>query len=238
MELSKRNLICFITHNFQDIFLETLKKLNNSKEPNIDIIVLFDNKNTYDYKIQEQISSIQIYPINLINTSYDHLGHSLYISYFKKYNNKIKEYDYVWVIENDVYYHGNLLDIIKEHNLYKYDLLVPEYGLRSTQWPWAKKLQGFQNIENIGILGVIMRFSSQLMHLLINNIDKKYTGYFEALLPHLCKEFKLTIHQFLPKYIGILTTDKNNPLLKLVAYDIINKSSYVIEKKLYHPLKL
>ena len=152
------NLIIFITHNFNKEFLNTLIKLNNSiNTNNYKVIVLFDNKNNYDNSIiNYDLKNIEIIKINTINSSYDNKGHTMYINYFKNNYNEITKYEYIWVIENDVYYPNSFLDFIDKHNGYNYDLLVAEYGLRSPLWCWTRTLKGFKNIYNIGVLAVMI----------------------------------------------------------------------------------
>ena len=72
----------------------------------------------------------------------------------------------------------------------------------------------------------------------MDNLDKAYFGYLEALLPHICIEKNLVIQQFLPEKCGILTTNANLPLLELIKSDIINNTRKFIENKIYHPIKL
>jgi hypothetical protein len=236
-DYNKKNLVLFITHNFQPLFVKRLIEINQSAPENMKVIVLFDAKNNYDPSIQNKIPNIEIIKIHKIITSYDHLGHTLYIHYLLRIIDKLDDFNYIWVIENDVYFHGNFLSIIHEQNAHHYDLLVPEYGLREPSWVISKKLHGFQHIENIGILGVIMRFSSNCMKLLLEQIDNKYFGFFEALLPNFCRENNLSIQQFLPRFIGFLTTDKNNPLIKIIHHDIHSYGVLTQENKLYHPIK-
>ena len=232
----KNNLIIFLTHHFNDIFLNTLIRINNTYTDS-DIIVLFDNNKTYDISINILLKNITIYKVNLINTSYDRLGHSMYINFFREKKELLNQYNYYWIIENDVYFPNNLKTFIDKHKIYNYDLLVPEYGCRDVSWGWIQSLNGFTKTYNIGVLAVIMRLSLKLMNILINSIDSIYSGYIEAILPHICIENNLSIHQFLPELCGILTTDNNNKLIKLIKQDIINNTTYLIENKIYHPIK-
>jgi len=234
------NLIIFLTHNFNEEFLNSLVKVNISLDSaNYKIIVLFDNKNQYDISIDSKLTNITIIPINRINTSYDQFtGHSMYINYFKNNYNEIKKYEYIWIIENDVYYPNSFIDFINIHNSYNNDLLVPEYGLRSPNWCWINTLEGFKNIYEIGVLAVIMRFSQKCLLKLIDTIDNQYFGYLEAVLPHICIENNLSIQQFLPETCGILTTNNCLPLMELIKTDIKNNTRKYIENKIYHPIKL
>jgi len=231
-------LIVFLTHHFCGEFVNTLLKVDKSCNNSTDykIVVLFDNqcKDTCDI----QLKNIEIVKINRINTSYDVKGHSMYIHYFKTNRDEILKYEYIWIIENDVYYPNSFLDFVKIHDIYDHDLLVPEYGLRSPKWHWANKLRGFKRTQQIGVLAVIMRFSQKMLLTLIGTIDISYFGYLEAVLPHICIENNLSIQQFLPETCGILTTDSRLPLLDLIKKDIKDNTRLFIENKIYHPIKL
>jgi hypothetical protein len=232
------NCVIFLTHNFNKEFINTLNKVDNKTNNNFEIIVLFDSNNNYDTSIEKKFNNIKIIKINRIATSYDRLGHSMYINYFKKNYEDIKKYNYIWIIENDVYYPNSLIDFMNIYNSHNYDLLVTEYGIRSDNWYWLKSLKGFKDINKIGVLAVIMRFSQELLYKLIDNIDINYYGYLEVVLPHICIENGLIIQQFLPEHYGILTTDNNCQLLKLIINDIENGTKIFIEDKLYHPIKI
>jgi hypothetical protein len=233
-------LIVLLTHHFNDIFLNTLLKIEHSvNTDDYKIIVLFDNKHEYNKNIEEILKNIKIIKVELIKTTYDRLGHSMYIHYFKNNYNEIKTYDYIWIIENDVYYPKSLIEFINMYNRYNYDLMVPEYGVRHSNWPWtkARRLKGFSKIYNVGILAVIMRVSSSLLSILIDTIDKTYYGYLETVLPHICIEHDLNIQQFLPEHLGILTTEANHPYMTLIKQDIKEGTKTYIQNKLYHPIK-
>jgi hypothetical protein len=233
------NCILFLTHHFKEEFLNTLLKLDKDKEAEkYDIFVLFDNQNNYDTNIDTKFQNIKIVKINRIETTYDYLGHSMYIHYFKQNYESIQRYKYIWIIENDVYYPDSIMHFINKHNPYDYDLMVSEYGTRDTDWYWTQTLKGFKTPQNIGVLAVIMRFSQDFMYTLIDTIDNAHYGYIESILPNLCLEYKLSIHQFLPELCGVLTTDGNSPLIKLIEMDIQNKTTNFIERKIYHPIKL
>jgi hypothetical protein len=234
-----KTLVLFLTHNFNKFFLQSLDLFNNT----IDCVkyeckvLLDDNENNcHDTAILNSFPNIEILPISRINSSYDTIGHSLYLNYFKKNLLDLDKYESIWVIENDVYFHGYLSEFIKIHECYAHDLLVAEYGLRRPEW------EGFRNLKPLiaaeGVLGVIMRFKPRLMKELVLGIDSKYIGFMEAILPQICRSCGFTIGQFLPELCGVLTTDKKNPLIKLIERDLINSTTEYIEVKLYHPIKL
>ena len=233
----KKYLLLFLTHNFNKVFINTLEKVNNIYN-NCDIIILFDNSKIYEESLVVHLNNIKIIKTNRIQTSYDKLGHSMYIHYLRNNPEILDNYKYFWIIENDVYYPKSFKDFIDQHDMFENDLFVPEYGARSNKWKRVNSLKGFSHIYNIGILAIIMRLSSKLMKLLILTIDKNFKGYLETILPHLCIEHNLVIQQFIPELCGILTTYNKNPFLKLIEYDILNNKNTFLENKIYHPIKL
>jgi hypothetical protein len=239
LDSGKKQLIIFLTHNFNKEFINTLSKIDNDTNiNNFKVIVLFDMNNIYDNNIDNKFKNIEIIKINKIESSYDRLGHTMYLNYFKQNYNLIDKYDYIWIIENDVYYPDSLIEFININNNYHSDLLVSEYGTRSLNWGYTSDLKGFTKTFNIGVLAVIMRISQKLLIKLIDNIDINYYGYLESILPHICLENNLTIQTFLPETCGILTTDNSSPLIKLIESNIVDNKNNYIEKKIYHPIKL
>jgi hypothetical protein len=162
----------------------------------------------------------------------------MYINYFRTNKTEINKYDYIWIVENDVYFPTSFKVFIDKYRNYEYDLLVSEYGLRDKGWMWTNTLRGFSKVQPVGVLAVIARFSQRFFINLIEYIDVKYYGYLEAVLPHICVEYNFSIQQFLPEMCGILTTNPGLPLLRLIKEDIINKRRNFIEDKIYHPIKL
>jgi len=64
--------------------------LNHSVNTDYKIIVLFDNKMNYDKNIEEILINIKIIRVDLIKTTYDRLGHSMYIHYLEIITMKLK----------------------------------------------------------------------------------------------------------------------------------------------------
>lgn len=233
--------IVFLTHNFKSEFVNTLTKIDNDPDIiNYDVIVLFDKSNPFDETINKMFKNIIIKQINKSHSEYDPYtgGHTMYINYFRENREIIEKYEYVWIIENDVYYPGSLIQFCNTHILYNYDLFVSEYGVRADDWYWRRAKYGFSVDLNVGVYAFIMRLSKRLLFNLVDNLDKKYGGYLEVILPHICLEFNYSISQFIPDMCGILTTEPNNILLKFIVSDIINNTNLFTENKIYHPIKI
>lgn len=231
--------ICFITHTFKEEFIKTLLRIDN--DPIVQtykVIVLFDNAFSYDNSIKKLFKHIQFIPIDKRDTTYDSLGHRLFIQYWTQHKESLIYYSKIWIVENDVYYPNSFLDFVNAHKGFEKDLLVAEYGLRSHSWYHTRSLRGFHKVEPIGVIGICCRFSPRLLQHIIENIDKTYSGYFEALLPHVCHQYQFSLHQFLPELCGVITTDSTHPLIPLIENDIRTNSKQYVTNRIYHPIKL
>lgn len=230
-----KSLVIFLTHNFKPIFRQTLSRLQSSLGDSMDAIILMDS--TADLPSDLEIS-IPIVKSNRYPSSFDPLGqaHNFYLDFFKN-NNLLDSYDYIWVLENDVYYHGNIREFFDIHENFEYDLLVPEYGLRHKDWCWLNGTQGIKEIEPIGVTAVIYRCSSKLMKFIVENVNSNIKGHMEVIIPHICIENKFTIQQFIPDHMCSVRTYKT-PLIDLVEKDLIEKTDKFVQNKLYHPIKI
>ena len=239
----KNNLVVFLTQHFHSEFIKTLMKMDTHKymyTADLDVVVLVDSCCQYDDDINRLFNHIKIIKVDIgkenKQTSYHSSIHSMYIQYFKENYNFIERYNYIWMIESDVYYPDNFIDFINIYQSYKYDLLVSEYGLRDLNWCWTFTLQGFKKKYNIGVMAAIIRMSQKLLLKLIDNIDTTYFGFVEAILPHICMENNLSIQQFLPETCGSMTVNVDSEMSKLIATDIKNKTRVHVENKIYYPI--
>lgn len=231
------NLLIFLTHNFNNEFINTVRKVDK-KYNDLEVIILFDISAPYSDSFGSLFQNVRIIRILRATTSYDHKGHSMYITYFRENYDLLDTYNYIWVAENDVYYPNSLKEFMDVHLPFDYDLLVPEYGLRGLNWTHNYLLRGFDKIIHIGVLAVIMRFKSRVLKNLIDNIDRNYWGYLEAIVPRVCLEYGYSIQQFLPQHCGVLTTEPRYPLLALIEKDIIDGTKNYVRDRIYHPIKL
>jgi len=243
--MKNNSFVFFLTHNCEPIFCKTLNSFFIDDHRKDTTAVLFDVNSDKDLDILNSIQNVVIYKakniISSINT-YDCLGgaHNFVLEYLHFNPEELHKYDYFWIIENDVYFHGNLIDFLKDYDSNHFcDLLVPEFGLRSkTSWVWPKTVQGIPVDEEIGVSAPIMRISSRLAHSLVSGIiNKKICGFFESLLPNLCIYNDYSIRTFKPEDLGVFNTFKTKTI-SLIEQDILNNSNFYIENKLYHPIKL
>jgi hypothetical protein len=234
----KKSLVIFLTHNFRPIFSKTLIEFDLTIDDRIGSVVLFDAKSSYPCDIE--LKNIKIEKVETNLRLYDSVtrAHNFTIEYLNKNPNLMEEFDYFWVVENDVYYHGSFRSFIDIHDKYEYDLLVPEFGLRPLNWGWPGAMKGISNSSQIGVTAVIHRLSKKLINILVPGIiNGTFSGHLESLLPHLCIERNMNIQQFIPNYYCSVNTFRSK-FIGLIESDIINKTNIYIENKLYHPVKL
>jgi len=243
--MKKNSFVLFLTHDCKPNFYKTLNSFFLDSYRKDTTIVLFDANSNKNLDIINSIPNISVYKAKNIVSSiniYDCLGggHNFVLEYLYLNSNILNAYDYFWIIENDVYFHGNLIDLLKNYDdNYDCDLLVPEFGLRSTSsWIWPKTIQGLPVNDQIGVSAPIARISSRLANLLVYAImNKTFCGFFESLLPNLCIYKNYEIRTFKPEDLGIFNTFKTKTI-SLIEQDILNNTELYIENKLYHPIKL
>jgi hypothetical protein len=227
-------LILFLTHNFKPVFEKTVNSINTKA---YDVHVLLDSNNpmtTNNIK-----STVKIIPIKRKKMVYDYFGHTMYIQYFRDNSDVINRYKYIYVIENDVYFSGNINSFLSYHEQYDNDVLVTEIGLRKKNWMWFKTLVGFPSKTNDGCKAFITRFSSNFLNHLVINLEVNFNGYLEAIIPCICHNTHFSISTFVHNFIGVVTVDPDNKIITKIRQDILNKKYLFIEPdKLYHPIKL
>lgn len=234
----------FLTHNCKKIFHRTLTNFFLDENRKHTTAVLFDDTSNQDIDYLQTIPNIVLYRAKNIVSSinvYDCAGgaHNFVLEYLSIKPELLNRYKYFWIIENDVYFNGNFIDFLTDYDYNHHcDLLVPEFGLRSSNWPWPKTVKGIPVNADIGISAPICRMSNRLASLLVYGImNKIFAGFFESLLPNLCDYKNYSIRTFKPEDIGIFNTFKTKAI-DVIEKDIINNTKTYIETKLYHPIKL
>ena len=128
--------------------------------------------------------------------------------------------------------------MIEAHSACDYDLLTAEYGCRGRAWGWPRSVKGMKHHGQIGVLAVIMRFSSRLLKHLVTNIDKTYSGYLEAILPQICLNYDFSIQTFIPNFVSELRVTPTK-YSKRITRDFLD-DTYIHRNKnqIYHPIKI
>lgn len=203
----------------------------------MDAVVLFDSSKQIPHGLD--LGRISIQKSDRHPSPFDPIGqaHNFYLDFFRKNPDVLDRHDYVWVLENDVYYHGNIREFFEIHSSYDHDLLVPEFGLRNAGWCWLNGTRGIKDVRPIGATAVIYRASSGLMRFVVDKVNSEIVGHMEVVLPHICLEHGFSIQQFIPDHMCSVNTFRS-PFLDLIERDVLEGSERYAQKKLYHPVKL
>ena len=249
-----KTLVTFLTHKASPHFTRLVHSVNPDK---YDVLVLIDSskaKHNGNYDGFNSIREVVSTCTAERDTSmpYDSLGgHTMYINHFRKHPELLEKYDYIYLFEYDVYFHGGLEKFITAHNdpAYHSDLLVPEYGLRYRGWRWFKSLKGYAHNYNVGCKVYAMRLSKDLFTYILEHLGNRFDGYVEALLPRLCQptvftqqvikgETRFSMNRFRDTTIGTTAISEDSKILKYIKQDILDGTENYIENRLYHPIKL
>jgi hypothetical protein len=231
-----RSLVVFLTHDFKPVFLKTLRNLEGSLDQSMDSLVLFDSSKEIPTGLD--LGKISIHESNRHPSAFDPIGqaHNFYLDFFRSKMNILDQYDYIWILENDVYYHGNIREFFDIHSSYEHDLLVPEFGLRHKGWCWLGGTKGIK-VRPIGATAVVYRASSAFMKFVVENVNSNIVGHMEVVLPHICLDYNFSVQQFIPDHICSVNTFRS-PFLDLIERDIQEGTNLYVQKKIYHPVKL
>ena len=223
--------ICLITFKPNIVYLDFLNKFNN-----YDIYVIIDD-NVDDYSIiitqYPKINFIQINNNDCLtsgfkNTSYvtlkkDVTGWDKALHYFA---NVKSMYDYVWFMEDDIYFYNEntLTNIDIKYN--DQDILCNSSfeEAKLNEWLWHLIKINLPPPYYCGMM-CITRFSKNMLMAIKDYASKNNTLFFlEALFPTIAVKYNLKYHTNLDEFITVTHRDVHD-LNKL------NKTN------LYHPMK-
>lgn len=210
-----------------------LKFYSNFKE--YDIYIIIDNNVKLFTELRNKYSNINFIKLNneysekrgYMNSSSIYMGFSKVISWDKAllFFYDIKKYDYVWLIEDDVWFYDENVLINIDEKYPSSDLLTNKYNIQEklTGWPWDKMKI---NLEKPYFKCIVncCRFSKKMFEAVNNYVLKNKTlFYIEVSFPTL----------------GI----KNNlvcdcPLeMRTLSYDDVITIDKLNKKNLFHPIK-
>jgi hypothetical protein len=146
--------------------------------------------------------------------------------------NKLKNYDYVWVLEYDVIYNGgNWMDIFNNYEGDSVDVITyindKEESLRWNNW---KDCNICDREHRLQIFLPLIRYSKKMLNTIYRHLVNGDTGHHEAFIGTLCNKYsKCKIKNIDNKFIGI--NYKYRPIVLYKHLKILEKN------KLYHPVK-
>jgi len=133
---------------------------------------------------------------------------------------KDKDFDYVWVLEDDVYIDGSLDGVIIKNSGRTEDFLasfVEDYGANKDElnWMWWDALEGSVPLppleERVKSFFPVTRYSKEFLKEIHDRIGV-YSGYCEVYIPTLAKQLGFTYGNLDESSIGNLSLGLINPL--------------------------
>lgn len=230
-----RETIFFLTHDFKPVFRKTILEVDSSLGPSRRAEILMDDR--FDLPPDMTLGNLSVVKCFRHPSSFDPLGqaHNFYIDRLATQPDLLESSDYFWVVENDVYFHGNMLSFFDAHASFDTDLLVPEFGHRDRNWCWLRSAKGLSP-EPCGVTAVIYRASRRLMRAVLDSIKSGVEAHMEVLLPNICVEQGMAVRQFIPDMVSFCNTF-GSPFSQLIESDIAEGTRNYIQRKLYHPVK-
>jgi hypothetical protein len=183
--------ICYLTCNKKtDKMEEIYKKLPNKNYTNY-VVSDFKEKLTFNKDINHFEFDYSKYIKEPINACW-----ATYVSIFSL--QKLNDFDYVWLIEDDVAFNGNFatfFDFYKEKN---YDFICPTYGLNDNNSHWWRiqnnLLRGDYKtkIPTAGGFGQIVRYSKRMIKIMSQLVERDIYSTNETFPHTVCNLEKLT----------------------------------------------
>jgi hypothetical protein len=223
--------ICLITFKPNKVYLDFLTKFSS-----YDIyIIIDDNENNYsEIKTQyPKINFVQIQNDDCSKTGFknvNYIGIKKIISGWDKalyfFSNINCIYDYIWFMEDDVYFYDEnaLLNIDIKYN--DCDLLCNSSfeAAKLNEWLWNMIQINLQKPYYCGMM-CIVRFSKNMLESINDYAKKNKTLFFlEALYPTIAVKYNLKYFSNPPEFLTVTHRDKLN-------INLLNKDN------LYHPIK-
>jgi hypothetical protein len=176
--------------------------------------------------------------INLLHSKGSHPGsmHKVEAHVYACYKAIKQDYDYLWLIEYDVYSNDFKAALSSFHNVHA-DMLTriysSKYSWRNKKWFWWDKLEGEINNTQMQqrrrCFFPVNRFSKKFLQVIEQNLSKS-SGYCEVYFPTLCYINGLILKSMPSNTFGIYRYQpviSTNEIEKIRSYD----------NRLYHPVK-
>jgi hypothetical protein len=176
--------------------------------------------------------------INSLHNTGTHSGsmHKVEAHVYACYKKIRQDYDYLWLIEYDVYSNDFKASLSSFDNVYS-DMLTKiytgKYSWRNKNWFWWDKLEG--EISSVPMkqrrrcFFPVNRFSKKFLKVIEQNLSKS-SGYCEVYFPTLCYINGLVLKSMSSKAFGVYRYQpviSTNEIEKISSYD----------NRLYHPVK-
>ena len=193
--MSKKTAICYLTCNKNVSKMEERYKKLPDQDYSTYIISDFKDNLKYSNSINHFEYSFNNYvkePINII--------YATFVSIYDLH--KLEQYDYIWLLEDDVVFNGDFENFFNFYKNEEYDLICPHYTLndKSSWWTlYSNLIRGNYKtkIPTAGGLGQIFRFSKKIIEIMIFLTEKGIYAHHEVFPFTVCNLENLTYHSII-----------------------------------------
>lgn len=196
--MANDNCVCFVTHVINDDVINYLKSIKNEIDGIMDLLVVYDNKNTIDETLYSYFNFFMFNSIELDN--FFHFSDKRLSSSFIVLNELYKKfkYEHYLIMEYDIVLSGSFENFItkinNEDNIDYIHIGYDNLGSPSNHWP----IKFIKNYEDK------IYFSWSQMYYISYNylvflsefIKENNTLYYEFLLPSLAYNNNFKVKQF------------------------------------------
>lgn len=246
-------LVLIITHYINDNLINLIKR-QYKPDHSISFIMLLDNVSYENFQTKEiipkHIKCVSIYRSDtcINNKSYDRWdggGHTLYLKYIKQNQEYVSNFNYVWCVENDVYFSESINEFIKEYNDNTSDVIATQLINIDKSWNWLPTLKGFEESEILLVQSWVMvaRFKPNVLCHMANVVGIDIDGYIETLWPNFCNKYNYSLCAMKNIHNSNVTVYKNTLCTEISQLifngdDNINEKLNLKKNIIFHPVKL
>lgn len=221
-----------------NFYLLSMRKVNISKNNIQNIIVTFNNVMAIFPNITKLKGNCSSFKLPKLLSWISH-SESI-ILFYKKIKTK---YNYIWIIEQDVGYSGNLYQFIKLYDNNTSDFITINVGKKTNKWVWfycatdkyiKRRTNIFKSDYGYATREYIQRWSKSYISKMFEDLSNQYHSQSETSSIEMVFYHNLTYEEIPKKYIG-------SPLCAGMSITKHKWESILLNKnksnKFYHPLK-
>ena len=218
-------------------------------------VLLLDNVSSECFQtseiLPEHVNCVSIYrnETTLSKNSYDRHdggGHVMYMQYVHQNRKFVSEFNFVWCVENDVYFTGSMNEFIKEYDNDVSDVLATQLINIDESWNWLSSLRGFDMKEVVLMQAWLMaaRFKPFVLIHMASALGKDFDGFLEALMPNFCRRYDYSLSAIKHEHNSEVTVyanelcDKIATMIKQKNPDTMKSELNLKENIILHPVKL
>ena len=194
--MKNKTAICYLTCNKNTSKMEErYKKLPTD---NYTPYIISDLKDSLKYN--NDINHFEYNFFNYVKEPID-FCYATYVSIYDL--QKLKQYDYIWLLEDDVVFNGDFKYFFDSYKDKTYDLICPHYTFKQKNSPWWDKQKNIirgnykTKMPTSGGLGQIFRFSKKIIEIMTTLTENGIYSHHEVFPHTVCDLENLTYHSII-----------------------------------------